>query len=123
MASWWREWSTVWPRRLRAAVTSRGATLLLSVALVLSTTGVVLADDGEGGPPDAAPPRPGANKLPPGGNPEVARKAYMTLLFQEINVRRDRAGTPRYAYMADAGSEAIDAYLSDLLPAMVSTIC
>jgi hypothetical protein len=43
----------------------------------------------------------------------------MALLFQEINIRRDRAANPRFDYMADAGSEAVNAYLQDLLPAMV----
>ena len=96
--------------------------LLCSVAWLIGTANVSAAseDTGEGGPREAAARRVGAVSSPPGANPDAARKAYMTILFQEINVRRDRAGSPRYDYMADAGSEAVNAYLRDLLPAMVA---
>jgi hypothetical protein len=97
----------------------------LGIALVVSTTGGALATHegggGEGGSAEQPAPSPAASTAapPPGANPEAAHKAYIALLFQEINVRRDRAATPRYDFMADKGSEAVDAYLQDLLPAMV----
>jgi len=98
------------------------ASVIVALSPILSSAGISLAagDDGEGGgtPQQRAGARTAAAQ--PGANPEAARKAYMTLLFQEINTRRDKAGTPRYEYMADAGSEAVDAYLHDLLPAMES---
>jgi hypothetical protein len=116
-----RERNTVGRGRFGAQAVSSVTALALSVVLLLSASGAALAkgDDGEGGPRGGSPQRAGVAAIPPGANPEAARKAYMALLFQEINLRRDRAGSPRYEYMADAGSEAVDAYLRDLLPAMV----
>lgn len=107
-------------RAVRTVVSLFG-TLVLAAVLTYSTTSTALASgDAEGGPSENIA-RPSRNASAPGDNPEAARKAYMTLLFQEINLRRDRAASPRYEYMADAGSEAVDAYLHDLLPAMVET--
>jgi hypothetical protein len=95
--------------------------VLCSTAWFISSVSISAAteDTGERGPQEAAAQRVRAVGGPPGANPDALRKAYMTLLFQEINVRRDRAGSPRYNYMADTGSEAVNAYLRDLLPAMV----
>jgi hypothetical protein len=97
--------------------------LMLGLVLGLVVTGPALAagDDGEGGPREKPQERATARTAAaqPGDNPEATRKAYMTLLFQEINLRRDRAASPRYDYMADSGSEAVSAYLRDLLPAMI----
>jgi hypothetical protein len=95
------------------------ASLMLIVALLLGSAETALAegDQGEGGPQEGSSEPADA---PPGDNPEAEaeRKAYLTLLFQAINIGRDRAPTPRYEYMTDSGSEAMDAYLQDLLPAM-----
>src|SRR5262245_46768424 len=101
----------------------RGLTsIAVAVMLVLGSTGPAFAarDEDEGEPREIPQIEPGglADDAPPGENADAVRKAYMTLLFQEINVRRDQAATPRYEYMADAGSEAVNAYLRDLLPAM-----
>jgi hypothetical protein len=111
-----------WPHRVsvvRARLGQRLLVAVVSIALFSSTGGVGLAD-GEGGGSERAPGRSNIPAPPPGTSPEAARKAYMTLLFQEINLRRDKAASPRFDYMADAGSEAVDAYLKDLLPAMVA---
>ena len=87
------------------------------IALLFGSAETALAEgnQGEGGSQESSP-QPIA--IPPGGDPEAARKAYLTLLFQEINLLRDRAPTPRYDYMTDTGSEAVDEYLKDLLPVM-----
>jgi hypothetical protein len=96
---------------------------VVAAALVIASAGPTWAarDEDEGGQREIPQIEyaPGLADGPPGENSEAVRKAYMTLLFQEINVRRDQAATPRYEYMADAGSEAVNAYLRDLLPAMV----
>jgi hypothetical protein len=110
-------------RRLIPAASRALASLLVALALVLTNTGMVLAaDEDDGGPHEQPSHEVGARSAvaQTGANPEANRKAYMTLLFQEINVRRDKAAAPRYDYMADTGSEAVNAYLHDLLPAMVA---
>jgi len=48
----------------------------------------------------------------------AARKAYLTLLFQEVNVRRDRASSPPFEIMLDSGNEAVNTYLFELTPLM-----
>jgi hypothetical protein len=100
------------------------AAVALSIAMILIASGTALAEGegGEGGRREIPQIRPGTRPADGqlGANPDAVRKAYMTLLFQEINVRRDKAATPRYEYMADSGSEAVNAYLRDLLPAMVA---
>jgi hypothetical protein len=110
--------------RARAAVPGLRALAALVVAvLFLASVAPALAadDEDEGGPQAPAPQQAAARTAAalPANNPEAARKAYLTLLFQEINLRRDKAAAPRYDYMADAGSEAVTDYLRDLLPAMV----
>jgi hypothetical protein len=100
------------------------AAVALSIAMILGASGTALAEGegGEGGRREIPQIRPGTRPadVQLGENPEAVRKAYMALLFQEINLRRDKAATPRYEYMADSGSEAVNAYLRDLLPAMVA---
>ena len=54
----------------------------------------------------------------PFNNPVAVRKAYLTLLFQEVNVRRANAGTPGFDTMLDSGNEAVNNYLIELTPMM-----
>jgi hypothetical protein len=93
---------------------------MVAVLLLVGSASTSLADEGEGGSQEDVPASASAptDAAPPGDNPEADRKAYLTLLFEDINIGRDRAPTPRYEYMTDRGSEAVDAYLQDLLPAM-----
>lgn len=69
---------------------------------------------GEGGEPDGSP--EGASH--PEDNADAVRKAYLTLLYQEVNVRRGRAASPPFEAMLDAGNEAVNAYLVELTPIM-----
>jgi hypothetical protein len=109
----------------RGRATSRArqyvAALSAVVALVsmAASTALAAGRDGEGGAGEQARPRTGAVASQPGADPDAARKAYLALLFQEINLRRDRAASPRFQSMAEVGNEAVNAYLHDLLPAML----
>jgi hypothetical protein len=91
---------------------------MVAVLLLVGSASTSLAEEGDQGEGEPQESSSQPADAPPGDNPEADRKAYLTLLFEDINIGRDRAPTPRYEYMSDRGSEAVDEYLQDLLPAM-----
>src|SRR3954453_3951607 len=94
------------------------AACMVAVLLLVGSASTSLAEEGDQGEGEPQESSSQPADAPPGDNPEADRKAYLTLLFEDINIGRDRAPTPRYEYMSDRGSEAVDEYLQDLLPAM-----
>ena len=58
--------------------------------------------------------------IAPTGAPEIRSRTepFLEQLLAEINLRRDRAGTRRLAYVGGHANQAVGAYLADLTPAM-----
>jgi hypothetical protein len=107
-------------RRITALTHRTVATTTLVAALVAGNALSAWADDL---PPDPITNNTVSEHLTAAGStsPEdSARSVYLAKLFDEVNERRDRAHTPRFEMMVTEGNEAVNAYLADLLPAMVT---
>lgn len=95
---------------------------LLALALLLRSAPLTVASEAIGSPTLQIQAEKQVSDPEAAGHPEdnleAVRKAYLTLLFQEVNVRRDHAASPPFEMMLDTGNEAVNAYLIELTPLM-----